>query len=162
MENSQNQKERLLEHFEEIPRAGVDLGDGVYETKEGIIRTPKSKLNKLKRSTQPSKVPSESPATAEQSKPAVSIAVNSPLQTLVFETPMGKVYGQYSPVIRTDTFVVLGLSPQSFIPISWKEDKRLKLTTTIEGDELHLVYTGCRFKDPDTNREYIVLMEVSF
>lgn len=158
MEDTHSQKERLLEHFEEVPRAGMDLGDGIFETKEGVIRTPKSKLNKLKKAEIKTEPVVATPTSVLG--PAIKLPVSSPLQTLVFETPMGKVYGQYAPVIRTDTFVVLGLSPQAFIPVSWKEDKRLKLTTTIEGKELHLVYTGCRFKDPDTNREYIVLMEV--
>ena len=145
----------------QIPVKGIDLGNGSIQTEEGIVRIPQSKLKKTKkehkeepkRETEPSSVGVDILSTLPR-------RVNPEERSLSFESPMGIVTGKYFPVIDTGDFIVLGLTEQSFVPLSYKQNKDLKLTLQNGSNRDQVVYSGCRFRDPDTEREYIVLIKI--
>ena len=68
----------------------------------------------------------------------------------------------YSPVIDQGNFIVLGMLPQSFTPVSYQENK--DVVFTVKGtsfQECAAVYTGLKFTDPVYNSTYLVLMKVN-
>jgi len=56
---------------------------------------------------------------------------------------------------------VLGLTEQSFVPSTYKEAPDMKLQLKADKLDACVVYTGCRFTDPDIEREYIVMLKVN-
>lgn len=145
----------------QIPVKGIDLGNGSIQTEEGIVRIPQSKLRKNKKEQK-----EELKHDMSNSSRGVDILstlprrVNPEERSLSFESPMGIVTGKYFPVIDTGDFIVLGLTEQSFVPLSYKQNKDLKLTLQNGDNRDQVVYSGCRFRDPDTEREYIVLIKI--
>jgi hypothetical protein len=145
----------------QIPVKGIDLGNGSIQTEEGIVRIPLSKLRKNKKEQK-----EELKHDMSNSSRGVDILstlprrVNPEERSLSFESPMGIVTGKYFPVIDTGDFIVLGLTEQSFVPLSYKQNKDLKLTLQNGDNRDQVVYSGCRFRDPDTEREYIVLIKI--
>ncbi len=81
-------------------------------------------------------------------------------ESVTFKTPLGDVTGQYYPVVDAGDYIVLGLSPQSFIPKPYKEAPDLRFNFIYKQLNVSVLYSGCKFKDPDTDREYIILMKV--
>lgn len=145
----------------QIPVKGIDLGNGSIQTEEGIVRIPQSKLRKNKKEQK-----EELKHDMSNSSRGVDILstlprrVNPEERSLSFESPMGIVTGKYFPVIDTGDFIVLGLTEQSFVPLSYKQNKDLKLTLQNGDNRDQVVYSGCRFRDPDTEKEYIVLIKI--
>lgn len=156
------------------PVDGLEIAPGCVRTSGGfVIRTPKSKLKKqgIKQQTQPE---APSTRTAAQSvlpatEPAAVVHVQSerrpvyrePEQQVTFTTPVGSISGKYWPVIDAGDYVVLGLTEQSFVPSTYKEAPDMKLQLKADKLDVCVVYTGCRFTDPDIEREYIVMLKVN-
>ena len=130
-----------------------------------VIRTPKSKLKKqtTKQQTQP-EAPSTRTATRSVPlvpEPAAAVYVQperrhvyrEPEQQVTFTTPVGSISGKYWPVIDAGDYVVLGLTEQSFVPSTYKDAPDMKLQLKADKLDVCVVYTGCRFTDPDIERE---------
>lgn len=156
------------------PVDGLEIAPGCVRTSGGfVVRTPKSKLKKqtIRQQTQPE---APSTRTAAQSvppapEPAAVVHVQSerrpvyrePEQQVTFTTPVGSISGKYWPVIDAGDYVVLGLTEQSFVPSTYKEAPDMKLQLKADKLDVCVVYTGCRFTDPDIEREYIVMLKVN-
>lgn len=133
---------------------GIDIGNGKKKVGDSIV--VKSRWDQKK--------PQEKPKPKQQSTQQKDSWVPPPAamwETLEFKTPVGNLQGQYWPVINTGCYLVLGLAPNTFVPLSYKESPDLVLETKVNNKELKVIYTGCRFKDPDINREYIIMMELT-
>ena len=146
-----------LPKLQQVPIEGIDLGNGSYKTKMGVIRVPMSRMKQLKKEARHEEVEEEPPVIDAKRLPR---RVNPEEQSVVFTSPMGNITGKYFPVVDTGEFIVLGLTEQSFIPVSYKENNTLTMVIKYNNKEAQIVYSGCRFKDPDTEREYIVLIKV--
>jgi len=138
---------------------GLEVAQGSFKTPAGTIRVPQSKLRGKK---QPSPVIStEKPhETPRQEVPRCTGLVTAPEQ-VSFVTPMGTMQAMYSPVIDQGNFLVLGMLPQSFTPVSYSENKDLVLT--VKGTsfkDCKVVFTGCKFTDPLYRTTYMILMKV--
>ena len=83
-----------------------------------------------------------------------------PEQQVTFTTPVGSISGKYWPVVDAGAYVVLGLTEQSFVPAEYKDAPDMKLQLKADKLDVCVVYTGCRFTDPDIEREYIVMLKV--
>ena len=156
------------------PVDGLEIAPGCVRTSGGfVIRTPKSKLKKqtIKQQTQP-EAPSTRTATRSVPlvpEPAAAVYVQperrhvyrEPEQQVTFTTPVGSISGKYWPVIDAGDYVVLGLTEQSFVPSTYKEAPDMKLQLKADKLDVCVVYTGCRFTDPDIEREYIVMLKVN-
>lgn len=145
----------------QIPVRGIDLGNGSIQTEEGIVRIPQSKLRKNKKEQKEElKHDMSNSSRGVDMLSTLPRRVNPDEISISFESPMGTVTGKYFPVIDTGDFIVLGLTEQSFVPLSYKQNKDLKLTLQNGDNRDQVVYSGCRFRDPDTEREYIVLIKI--
>jgi hypothetical protein len=152
-----NKEPKLIQ----IPIKGIDLGNGSIQTEEGIIRIPQSKLRKTNKEQKEELKHDMSNSSRDVDMfSTLPRRVNPDEISLSFESPMGIVTGKYFPVIDTGDFIVLGLTEQSFVPLSYKQNKDLKLTLHNGNNRNQVVYSGCRFRDPDTEREYIVLIKI--
>lgn len=155
------------------PVDGLEIAPGCVRTSGGfVVRTPKSKLKRtIRQQTQPEAL---STRTATRSVPLVpepgaAVHVQSerrpvyrePEQQVTFTTPVGSISGKYWPVIDAGDYVVLGLTEQSFVPSTYKEAPDMKLQLKADKLDVCVVYTGCRFTDPDIEREYIVMLKVN-
>ena len=156
------------------PVDGLEIAPGCVRTSGGfVIRTPKSKLKKqaIKQQTQ---VDASIAKPATQSvlpvpEPAAAVHVQSerrpvyrePEQHVTFTTPVGSISGKYWPVVDAGAYVVLGLTEQSFVPAEYKDAPDMKLQLKADKLDVCVVYTGCRFTDPDIEREYIVMLKVN-
>lgn len=156
------------------PVDGLEIAPGCVRTSGGfVIRTPKSKLKKqtTKQQIQPeallTKTATQSVLTAPESAAAVHVqperrpVYREPEQQVTFTTPVGSISGKYWPVIDAGDYVVLGLTEQSFVPSTYKEAPDMKLQLKADKLDVCVVYTGCRFTDPDIEREYIVMLKVT-
>lgn len=156
------------------PVDGLEIAPGCVRTSGGfVIRTPKSKLKKraTKQQTQPeatvtkpvtqSVLPALEPAAAVHVQPERRPVYREPEQQVTFTTPVGSISGKYWPVIDAGDYVVLGLTEQSFVPSTYKEAPDMKLQLKADKLDVCVVYTGCRFTDPDIEREYIVMLKVT-
>ena len=156
------------------PVDGLEIAPGCVRTSGGfVIRTPKSKLKKqgIKQQTQPeapstrtatrSVPPAPEPAAAVHVQPESRRVYREPEQHVTFTTPVGSISGKYWPVIDAGDYVVLGLTEQSFVPSTYKEAPDMKLQLKADKLDVCVVYTGCRFTDPDIEREYIVMLKVT-
>lgn len=156
------------------PVDGLEIAPGCVRTSGGfVVRTPKSKLKKHERK-QPAQASVQTPRSAAQSvppapEPAAVVHVQSerrpvyrePEQQVTFTTPVGSISGKYWPVIDAGDYVVLGLTEQSFVPSTYKDAPDMKLQLKADKLDVCVVYTGCRFTDPDIEREYIVMLKVN-
>lgn len=156
------------------PVDGLEIAPGCVRTSGGfVIRTPKSKLKKqaIKQQTQPealltkpvtqSVMPAPEPAAAVHVQTERRPVYREPEQQVTFTTPVGSISGKYWPVIDAGDYVVLGLTEQSFVPFTYKEAPDMKLQMKADKLDVCVVYTGCRFTDPDIEREYIVMLKVN-
>lgn len=155
------------------PVDGLEIAPGCVRTSGGfVVRTPKSKLKKrtTKQQTQPelltrtatqSVPPAPEPAAAVHVQPERRPVYREPEQQVTFTTPVGNISGKYWPVIDAGDYVVLGLTEQSFVPSTYKEAPDMKLQLKADKLDVCVVYTGCRFTDPDIEREYIVMLKVT-
>lgn len=156
------------------PVDGLEIAPGCVRTSGGfVIRTPKSKLKKqtMKQQTQAeallTKPITQSVLTAPEPAAAVHVQTErrpvyrEPEQQVTFTTPVGSISGKYWPVIDAGDYVVLGLTEQSFVPSTYKEAPDMKLQLKVDKLDVCVVYTGCRFTDPDIEREYIVMLKVT-
>ena len=155
------------------PVDGLEIAPGCVRTSGGfVIRTPKSKLKKtLKQQIQPealltktatqSVLPASEPAAAVHVQPERRPVYREPEQQVTFTTPVGSISGKYWPVIDAGDYVVLGLTEQSFVPSTYKDAPDMKLQLKADKLDVCVVYTGCRFTDPDIEREYIVMLKVN-
>lgn len=156
------------------PVDGLEIAPGCVRTSGGfVVRTPKSKLKKqtIKQQTQPealstktatrSVLPAPEPAAAVHVQPERRPVYREPEQQVTFTTPVGSISGKYWPVIDAGDYVVLGLTEQSFVPSTYKEAPDMKLQLKADKLDICVVYTGCRFTDPDIEREYIVMLKVN-
>lgn len=156
------------------PVDGLEIAPGCVRTSGGfVIRTPKSKLKKqaIKQQTQPgalltetatrSVLPAPEPAAAVHVQPESCPVYREPEQQVTFTTPVGSISGKYWPVVDAGAYVVLGLTEQSFVPAEYKEAPDMKLQLKADKLDVCAVYTGCRFTDPDIEREYIVMLKVN-
>lgn len=147
--------------LEQLPIEGIQLKEGVIKTAEGYIRIPKSKLKKNKPQESIQKQSDANEVKPQQSiKNTLPSRYESSYKKAVFSTSLGDVSGKYYPVIDCGSYIVLGLSDQSFIPKPYKEAPDLRLEFSCDSIKEQVVYTGCRFKDPDYDREYLILMKV--
>lgn len=155
------------------PVDGLEIAPGCVRTSGGfVIRTPKSRLKKqmikqpqaeatvTKLATQ-SVLPAPEPAAAVHVQPERRPVYREPEQHVTFTTPVGSISGKYWPVIDAGDYVVLGLTEQSFVPSTYKEAPDMKLQLKADKLDVCVVYTGCRFTDPDIEREYIVMLKVN-
>lgn len=156
------------------PVDGLEIAPGCVRTSGGfVVRTPKSKLKKHERK-QPAQASVQTPRSAARSvlpapEPAAAVHVQTetrpvyrePEQQVTFTTPVGSISGKYWPVIDAGDYVVLGLTEQSFVPSTYKEAPDMKLQLKFGKMDVCVVYTGCRFTDPDIEREYIVMLKVN-
>lgn len=156
------------------PVDGLEIAPGCVRTSGGfVIRTPKSKLKK-QAIKQPAQASVQTPRSATQAvlpvpEPAAAVHVQperrpvyrEPEQHVTFTTPVGSISGKYWPVIDAGDYVVLGLTEQSFVPSTYKEAPDMKLQLKADKLDVCVVYTGCRFTDPDIEREYIVMLKVT-
>ena len=156
------------------PVDGLEIAPGCVRTSGGfVIRTPKSKLKKqtTKQQTQPeapltktvtqSVPPAPEPATPVHVQTETRPVYREPEQQVTFTTPVGSISGKYWPVIDAGDYVVLGLTEQSFVPSTYKDAPDMKLQLKSGKMDACVVYTGCRFTDPDIEREYIVMLKVN-
>lgn len=156
------------------PVDGLEIAPGCVRTSGGfVIRTPKSKLKKqtMKQQTQAeatvTKLATQSVLQAPEPAAAVHVQTErrpvyrEPEQQVTFTTPVGSISGKYWPVIDAGDYVVLGLTEQSFVPSTYKEAPDMKLQLKADKLDVCVVYTGCRFTDPDIEREYIVMLKVT-
>lgn len=156
------------------PVDGLEIAPGCVRTSGGfVIRTPKSKLKKqaIRHQTQvqanvtkpaaQSVPPAPEPAAAVHVQPERRPVYREPEQQVTFTTPVGSISGKYWPVIDAGDYVVLGLTEQSFVPSTYKEAPDMKLQLKADKLDVCVVYTGCRFTDPDIEREYIVMLKVT-
>lgn len=157
------------------PVDGLEIAPGCVRTSGGfVVRTPKSKLKKqtIKQQTQPealltktvtqqSMLSAPEPAAAVHVQPERRPVYREPEQQVTFTTPVGSISGKYWPVIDAGDYVVLGLTEQSFVPSTYKEAPDMKLQLKADKLDICVVYTGCRFTDPDIEREYIVMLKVN-
>lgn len=157
------------------PVDGLEIAPGCVRTSGGfVVRTPKSKLKKqtIKQQTQPealltktvtqqSVLPAPEPAAAVYVQPERRPVYREPEQQVTFTTPVGSISGKYWPVIDAGDYVVLGLTEQSFVPSTYKDAPDMKLQLKVDKMDVCVVYTGCRFTDPDIEREYIVMLKVN-
>lgn len=156
------------------PVDGLEIAPGCVRTSGGfVIRTPKSKLKK-QATKQPAQASVQTPRSTAQSvlpalEPAAPVHVQAerrpvyrePEQQVTFTTPVGSISGKYWPVIDAGDYVVLGLTEQSFVPSTYKDAPDMKLQLKSGKMDACVVYTGCRFTDPDIEREYIVMLKVN-
>lgn len=156
------------------PVDGLEIAPGCVRTSGGfVIRTPKSKLKKqaIKQQTQvdasiakpatQSVLPVPEPAAAVHVQPERRPVYREPEQHVTFTTPVGSISGKYWPVVDAGAYVVLGLTEQSFVPAEYKDAPDMKLQLKADKLDVCVVYTGCRFTDPDIEREYIVMLKVT-
>lgn len=156
------------------PVDGLEIAPGCVRTSGGfVVRTPKSKLKKqtIKQQTQPEapltmtatrSVPLvPEPGAAVHVQPERRHVYREPEQQVTFTTPVGSISGKYWPVIDAGDYVVLGLTEQSFVPSTYKDAPDMKLQLKADKLDVCVVYTGCRFTDPDIEREYIVMLKVN-
>ena len=148
---------------------GLEVAEGTYKTGGGVIRIPKSRLKEMAKTEAAKAVPreepvSEAPKLRKASGP-VKVLPQSPArqaEEISFVTPFGTMTAPYSPVIDQGNFIVLGMLPQSFTPVSYQENK--DVVFTVKGtsfQECAAVYTGLKFTDPVYNSTYLVLMKVN-
>lgn len=155
------------------PVDGLEIAPGCVRTSGGfVIRTPKSKLKKqaIRQQTQveanvtkpaaQSVPPASEPAAAVHVQPESRNVYREPEQHVTFTTPVGSISGKYWPVVDAGAYVVLGLTEQSFVPAEYKAAPDMKLQLKADKLDVCVVYTGCRFTDPDIEREYIVMLKV--
>ena len=156
------------------PVDGLEIAPGCVRTSGGfVIRTPKSKMKKqtMKQQTQAeatvtktatqSVLPAPEPAAAVHVQPERRPVYREPEQQVTFTTPVGSISGKYWPVIDAGDYVVLGLTEQSFVPSTYRDAPDMKLQLKADKLDVCVVYTGCRFTDPDIEREYIVMLKVN-
>lgn len=156
------------------PVDGLEIAPGCVRTSGGfVIRTPKSKLKKqaIRHQTQvqanvtkpatQSVPPVPEPAAAVHVQPESRHVYREPEQHVTFTTPVGSISGKYWPVVDVGAYVVLGLTEQSFVPAEYKAAPDMKLQLKSDKLDVCVVYTGCRFTDPDIEREYIVMLKVN-
>ena len=156
------------------PVDGLEIAPGCVRTSGGfVIRTPKSKLKKhaIRQQTQveatvtkpatQSVPPVPEPAAAVHVQPERRHVYREPEQHVTFTTPVGSISGKYWPVVDAGAYVVLGLTEQSFVPAEYKAAPDMKLQLKSDKLDVCVVYTGCRFTDPDIEREYIVMLKVN-
>lgn len=157
------------------PVDGLEIAPGCVRTSGGfVVRTPKSKLKKqtIKQQTQPealltktvtqqSMLPAPEPAAAVHVQTERRHVYREPEQHVTFTTPVGSISGKYWPVVDAGAYVVLGLTEQSFVPAEYKDAPDMKLQLKADKLNVCVVYTGCRFTDPDIEREYIVMLKVN-
>lgn len=166
MSNTGNIEEVNGVKFTALPIEGVETAEGYFKAMgdmEGTVRIPKSKLRKKKLleivDSTPEEVKDEPTAKKKLTLPPIN--THGFIEKLVFSTELGEVTGNYYPVIDIDKFLILGLTDASFIPKSFNEAPSLRITVRTKNNEYKIVYTGCRFTEPDLNRDYIILMKVT-
>lgn len=171
--NLEKEIERL--DIRQQPVEGIEIAPGCVRTSGGyVVRTPKSKLKKQarerKQSVQPDVQIHTAPVqlAADYDAPAPvfaqtvrQVSYKSPEQQVTFTTPVGSISGKYWPVVDAGAYVVLGLTEQSFVPAEYKAAPDMKLQLKSDKLDVCVVYTGCRFTDPDIEREYIVMLKVN-
>ena len=151
---------------------GLEIAPGRFKTASGTIVVPKARQKKLLEKAakkNPDSVPDfvtatevqapVPPRTREESMQPQE--QNRVTEKISFKTPMGLMTAQYAPVIDLPEWVVLGLTPQSFVPVSYKENKELSFE--VEGESVKkckVVFTGCKFTDTATKSSYIIMMKV--
>ena len=156
------------------PVDGLEIAPGCVRTSGGfVIRTPKSKLKKqairqqtqveanVTKSATQSVLPAPEPAAAVHVQTERRHVYREPEQHVTFTTPVGSISGKYWPVVDAGAYVVLGLTEQSFVPAEYKAAPDMKLQLKADKLDVCVVYTGCRFTDPDIEREYIVMLKVN-
>jgi hypothetical protein len=134
---------------------GIEIKKGVIKTDLGTIRIPKHKLKTERKQETP------------QARAAPAVNSRQPedkkfleYKEVIFSTELGDMKGFYYPVVDTEGFVILGLSDNSFVPKSYKESPNLRFSVIFDSLSYNVVFTGCRWRDPETNREQIILMKV--
>ena len=148
---------------------GLEVAEGTYKTGGGVIRIPKSRLKEMAKTetgkTLPKAESREVDLAPAKSSSHVKVLPQSPArqaEEISFVTPFGTMTAPYSPVIDQGNFIVLGMLPQSFTPVSYQENK--DVVFTVKGtsfQECAAVYTGLTFTDPVYNSTYLVLMKVN-
>ena len=136
---------------------GVDIGGGRFKQGDATVVPSRALLQESKKKDKPAEKKS-APAVKQTVKAA---DIYTEQVQLFFETPVGELSGSYWPVIHVPGFLILGLTSNSFVPKAYKESPDLVLKTTVNNQQLDVVYSGCRFRDPDYDREYIIFIEVS-
>lgn len=137
---------------------GVDLGGGRFKQGDATVVPSRAllqeKRKKKEKPVEKKPVPSVKPVVKTNE-------IYTEQVQLVFETPVGDLSGSYWPVIQVPGFLILGLTSNSFVPKAYKESPDLVLKTTINNQQIDVVYSGCRFRDSDYDREYIIFIEVT-
>ena len=143
-------------HISEVDsNEGINMGNGVRKAEGGYIRTPKSKQKPEER-IQVNERPVEKKISVQpENKPFLEYV------EVIFTTDIGSMKGFYYPVVDAGDYIILGLSDNSFVPKSYKESPDLRFSVTVKDNTYNVVYTGCRWRDPETNREQIILMKVN-
>lgn len=148
----------------QVPIVGTDLGKGSIMTSEGIVRIPMSKLKKqkenLKKDTTQEDIRNDEPIHSVDIISNLPRRLNPQEKQIKFKSGIGTATGKYFPVINIDDFIVLGLTEQSFIPASYKDNPDMIMSVIIDNKEHDVVFSGCQFKDPETEREYIILIKL--
>ena len=137
---------------------GIDIGDGRFKQGDATV-VPSRALLQEKRKKKEKPVEKKPAPVVTQTVKAADIYTEQ--VQLFFETPVGELSGSYWPVIQVPGFLILGLTSNSFVPKSYKESPDLVLKTKVNNQQIDVVYSGCRFRDPDYDREYIIFIEVS-
>ena len=145
-----SEKQRLLAEFQDVTPEGLQIGEGAIKTSEGVVRVPRAKAGMKQRHAE---------TQNNVSKPAAKPKVATTYEKVLFSTDMGEITGVYDPVIMSGDFIVLGLTDASFVPKSYREASSLRLLMQHRDMKAYVVYTGCRFREPSLDREYIVLMK---
>lgn len=133
---------------------GINMGNGVRKTDAGYIRTPKAKQQPEEKIQINEKPVAKQSIKQPENKPFLEYV------EVIFTTDIGSMKGFYYPVVDEGDYIILGLSDNSFVPRSYKEAPNLRFTVTVKEASYNVVFTGCRWRDPETNREQIVLMKV--
>lgn len=152
----------------EQPSEGIEIAPGRFKTSRGTIVVPKARQKKLAQKAgtvlsedmRPFEPTSAAPPAREPERTLPEINTGKPEQ-VTFKTPLGLMTATYNPVIDLQDWVVLGTTPQSFVPTSYKENKNLSFE--MEGPSVKkckVVFTGCKFQEPFSRTTYIVLMKV--
>ena len=141
---------------------GLEVAPGTFKTSSGTIKIPQSRLRKKQ---EPPQVPNTSvndsfqPERVSHKLPEINFGK---AERVAFKTDIGSMPSMYNPVIDLPDWVVLGVLPESFIPVSYKENNKMKMEISSPSIETcKVVYTGCKFTDSVTRTTYIILMKVN-
>ena len=166
------QKEESRPELEMDQPVGLEIAPGRFKMASGTVVIPKARQKKLAEkaaghpiNTVPDFVTDPMVVNQPINRPpkvqSQSQAEETPTETVMFSSNMGQVPVQYTFAADIPGWVVLGLLPQSFIPVSYLEDKNLSFEIESKSvKKCKVVFSGCKFTDPITGSSYITMMKV--